>query len=186
MSIIMLDSELSEELNHSNNLTNKIFNERNDDNGIIITPEVQGRKYGDLEVDSKIRENIAIDVSSGNLSIKEAAKIYDVSKDSVLNYSNGQVGDRIDESLKDKVLECKTQIKDKALNTLMDTLGLLDTKIGNVSKAKDLSQIAKDLSSVANKMENKDTKLVNKGNIIFYSPRQKKEEDYGKVIPAIS
>lgn len=108
---------------------------------------------------------------------KDVAKAFETTPQAVSRYNNGK---GLDENGKIRMEERKGKARDKALDSLMNTLGLLDEDDGKKLKdlgAKDLSIVAGNLSKVVEKMDSKGNIGLH-NTLIIYAPQQRKESDF--------
>lgn len=122
------------------------------------------------------RTEIAIRARSGSESQTQIARAMDVNVLTVGNIHHGKVKG-IDEEKVEKVIN---QVKDRALDRLMQSLGLLtDDKLSGCS-AKDLSVIASNMGRVVEKIQTK-VETPDNINFIIYAPELKQEKSFDVV-----
>lgn len=119
------------------------------------------------------RNEIAIETRTGLHSQTESAKNHNLNLITVHNITQGKTKG-IDE---DKVNQVISSVRDRALDRLMHSLGLLtDDKLSGCS-AKDLSLIASNMGRVVEKIQNK-VEQPDNINFIIYAPELKQERSF--------
>jgi hypothetical protein len=145
--------------------------------GTVITEKVislSGKNRINLTKDE--RNEIAIDARTGIASQSDIAKERGLNFLTVHNIASGKTKG-IDE---DKVAQVINTVRDRALDRLMQSLGLLtDDKLSGCT-AKDLSLIASNMGRVVEKIQDKTEKPDNI-NFIIYAPELKQERAYETV-----
>lgn len=157
--------------------------------GIIIETPRPGRKAGDFNVPDVLRKVIAENsIAEGSKATKEFAASLGISNSSVAAYKNGARStasyDDTDDGLRTVIKDTKIRIGNKAKSRLLKAIQhITDEKLGD-AKVRDLAGIAKDLASVVKVMEpSKDTPVPTHGpTFVFYTPPQRKEEQYETLI----
>jgi hypothetical protein len=146
-------------------------------NSLLISPETLGRKPEIPNIPPLIKEIAATTASCGIATNKEMARSFGISAQTVSNVRSG-VG-IANKDIQKKIDENLGQIRDVAIDRLMQSLGLMDDeKLAN-TKARDLSSIAANLSKVIDKsLPRADTNPLSGVQVIFYSPRMKDISDY--------
>ena len=152
---------------------------------LTVSKSDRGRKEGSKNLEHE--ERVLIGVLSKTDSQKNIAKEFGVSETTVSNISRGlDASRRVDEDLtkdiKDKSALTKANISDKALNTLMKSIGVIDTKLSSTKTAGEASLVAKNMAIIADKFSpsgptgNSPRILIN-----INGPKVKQEEDYDVV-----
>lgn len=122
------------------------------------------------------RTNIALESRLGTETQLELARAHDITPLAVHNIHTGKVKG-IDEARVERMIN---SVKDRALDRLMASLGLLnDDKLSGCS-AKDLSVIASNMGRVVEKIQPKEIQADNI-NFIIYAPELKQERAYETV-----
>jgi hypothetical protein len=183
--MFLTEEQVEKRLNSEKNLARATFITRQESR---VTPEVTetqvqiteksiplpGKNRINLTKDE--RTEIAIETRSGSVSQVEAARAHGVEVLTVQNIHKGKTKG-IDENKVEEVLD---SVRDRALNRLMQSLGLLtDDKLSGCS-AKDLSVIASNMGRVVEKITPK-TETPDNINFIIYSPELKQERAYERV-----
>jgi hypothetical protein len=144
---------------------------------VIVTEKVitlPGKNRVNLSEEE--RNEIAIETRSGIISQTESAKQRGLNVLTVHNIAQGKTKG-IDE---EKVNQVINTVRDRALDRLMHSLGLLtDDKLSGCS-AKDLSLIASNMGRVVEKIQDKTEKPDNI-NFIIYAPELKQERSFDVV-----
>jgi hypothetical protein len=174
--MFLSEEQAEKRLNSERNLANKFS--RSEDK--VLTPEVQViEKVISLPGKNRInltkeeRTEIAIETRSGSLSQVESARAHGVEVLTVNNIHSGKTKGINEE----KVEEVINTVRDRALDRLMASLGLLtDDKLSGCS-AKDLSVIASNMGRVVEKTTPK-TEVPDNINFIIYTPELKQERAY--------
>lgn len=162
--------QAKERLENPENLANRF----NIEERIIKLP---GKKLGSKNLSIEERTDIAIETRLGekteivaqNHEVREitAAKIKSGARDS------GEIDEK-------RVTETISQVRDKALDRLMHSLGLLDNDKLSGCNAKDLSIIAANMGRVVEKTAPKEQQGA-QVNVIIYSPELRKEASFEKI-----
>jgi hypothetical protein len=154
--------------------------------GIIIETPKPGRKTGDFNVPDSLRKVIAeTSIEEGSKESKKLAAAYGISGSSVSAYKVGAKStasyDSPDDGLRSVVKDTKIRISSKAKSRLLKAIQhITDDKLEG-AKVRDLAGIAKDLATVVKVMEpeTKEASSTIAGpTFVFYTPPQKKEEQY--------
>jgi hypothetical protein len=126
-----------------------------------------------INLTEKERTEIALESRLLGTPRSELAQNYNVTTQSITNIKRGKI-QGINES---KIEEVTNKIKDKALERLMHSLGLLtDDKLSGCS-AKDLSVIASNMGRVVEKISPKN-EVPDNINFIIYSPELRQERSF--------
>lgn len=168
---VLTESILTEKENPENTSSN------NSSNSPIEIREIKGpgrnkdsRPYG-----TKLTTEIAIRAKLGEKQEKLAQE-FGTAQSHISSIKNGKVKS-VDEQAVDLVIG---EVRDKALDRLMSSLGLLtDDKLSGCS-AKDLSAIAANMGRVVEKTNPK-SDSPDKINLIIYSPELKNEKSFNIV-----
>lgn len=158
--------------------------------GIIIETPRPGRKTGDFNVPEPLRKIIAENsIEEGSKATKEFAASFGISSSSVSAYKNGARStasyDNPDDGLRSIVKDTKIKISSRAKSRLLKAIHHITDEKLEGAKVRDLAGIAKDLASVVKVMEpeTKQAPINNGGpTFVFYTPPQKKEEQYETLI----
>lgn len=147
-----------------------------------------GKGHGDkTPVPIEIKRVIADIGNEDGVRGTDIAKAFGISKGLVSNIKNGQDSRGFrDENLHPLVQKKRGQVEGKrdqaeelAIDTVLESLGLLGSMVGEIRKPKDLSQIAKDMASVAEKIRGRGSKEAERQvHLHLYAPQMKKVEDY--------
>ena len=165
-------------LESPNNLTNKVV--RNNSHFELRTLTHGGREEGTKNLTEQERLTIA---SIAQLDKAEnVAREFGISRQHVENLKFGRVdsrryADKEHPELKNKLRIVKDEIKDKALQVLMGSLGLLDDEKMSDLDGKDLSVVASNMSKVVNNLEPKE-QHDNGTKILIYAPQMKEVEEF--------
>lgn len=106
----------------------------------------------------------------------DVARAFDVSQP-VVSYAF--TGKNLDDDGKARLQVRKSEVQDKALETLMTTLGLISKEKLEECKAVELSSVASNMSKVVEKMEGRQGQ--NNNVLVIYAPKQKTEKDFETV-----
>lgn len=158
-------------------LTEQVTQEVNETNSTIITERVislPGKKG--INLSSEVRTEIASRARLGE-SQPSLAQEFNITQANVSSIERGKTKG-VDEA---RVEETINFVKDRALDRLMASLGLLtDDKLSGCS-AKDLSLIASNMGRVVEKIQTKEHTPDNI-NFIIYAPELKQEKSYETVV----
>lgn len=178
--MFITDEEVNERLSHDRNALNRFSNVKK---RLIVVPKDKregnsGRNLGDTNLNPMMREIVGTAAHFDKL--KNVAKAFDVSMSTVANSKVGNVGPiRKDEDLRDKISKNLEVARDKALDKLMDALGLMNPEKMENANLSVLSKVAADMARVVEKTNPlKDTTIDNSTKILVYRPRQNSEDDY--------
>lgn len=168
--MFLTDEQARARLDSDNNLANK-FGKKENSVSIIEVPILRpGKKGPELTVEQ--RTEIATRSRLGE-ETKVLQEEFNTSQAEVSFLKNGKVKS-INEN---KVEEVISSVRDKALDRLMASLGLLnDDKLSGCS-AKDLSVIASNMGRVVEKTMPKSDQS-NNINLIIFSPELRKEASF--------
>jgi len=172
MDQVSAQARLDSEDNFLNKL--KISHTRNFNNA--------GRKPGVENISDEVKELIAISVNTGEVSQKDAAEAFGISKVSTNQISNGnEYKGKPSPVLKDKIEKARSVVESKATSKVLMALGLIDAeKLSELSQDK-ISRVANDLASVSEKMrEKKDVGFVG-AQVIIYAPTVRNEMEFEKI-----
>ena len=134
---------------------------------------VKGENVGKRGVEnSEITKEIVAN-DSLELGTVKSAQINNVSQTEASYYQNGK---HMSEETKTKILDKKYNIQDTAVTKLMETLNLIDPSA--LEKQTDIIRAAGQLASVVEKVSGNNKGDQTNVQLIFYSPKQKKESDY--------
>jgi len=135
----------------------------------------------------EIKQVIAELGNEDGASQGEIAKAFGISNSLVSQTvrGNNSIGHRhpeLHEAVRKKIAVVnskRAEAEEAAIDTVLVSLGLLGSKVSEVSKAKDIAAIAKDMSIVADKIRargqgEKDRQV----HLHLYAPKMKKVEDY--------
>ena len=108
------------------------------------------------------------------------AKAFGVSQGRVSQLSNGHSGTNVlmNEDLKSRVDNQMKRVRDRAVDKLMDAMGLMSDEKMEDEDAKDLSIIAANMSKVVTSTLPKEDSIVNQQQIIIYAPETQTAEFY--------
>ena len=177
----MLYSEEQAEiiLNHRENLVNKI-----DTVGVELK---EIRHGGDKRKQPSTAERKVIGAMarSGLGNRAEISKEFDVSVDTVTNYAHGRVTRLSDDGYKEhpelKIEEQLSPIRERALEKLMSSLGVITDDKLKVLSAPQASLVASQMSKVVKNTMPEVHNNDNRTQIVIMTPKQKDLEDYQMV-----
>jgi hypothetical protein len=150
------------------------------DNISIITPHT-GNKKKEIPHEAKVLIGAFAQVDTH----ANVAKAFNVSETAVSTASRGMSGNNKEFShelaadIKKVATGIKGDISSKALDVLMSSLGVVETKVG-AAKATDASTIAKNMAIVHEKMSPRSEGLSNSNHILIQinAPNQRSEDAY--------
>lgn len=120
---------------------------------------------------------VVIGTIAQNSPAKKVAEVFKVSKHSVDNYRNGNIGDKPSAELKSKIKTIKDSVLERATDIVAKSLGLIsDDKLEDMN-VKELVGVAVGVSTVHERMSDK-TMINAPGSLIVYSPKTLEKEDY--------
>lgn len=191
--MIMNDNEILSRLNSPDNIVNKLFNSPVGESRVIIKPLRDKPKVQGNDLPPMIKELIAGVVVESSESQASIAKTFGVSHSLVNQTARGLVGARVDESLKEaaKPVNTKEPTKedkahDLALDAMVDSLGLLNSKLAAVNKPTELARIARDMSTISNNIKqgrgDSDGEKKPVVQVILFAPQEQKHESEFNVI----
>lgn len=172
-------------LDSDKNVLNKLNLDRTVGKVEILPLHPGGRLKGAVTIPDPLK--IIVGACAQVDTNKQVAKTFGLHPQTVSNIANGKRNnnrDTIDLDLRDKIHRASgaaiETARDLALARLMTSLNLItEDKLEDV-KAIDLSTIARNMSAIHEKLGPKDTNVI-QGNVIFYTPSQAKESDYGVI-----
>lgn len=174
---VISDDELEAELESERPANNN--SEQHECNVIDIN---RGRGQGNTEVPAPLRNVIGEEAITRTTTLKELARIFDVSPASVSAYKNGATStasyNRPDTQLSKHVDSVKDKIKNKAQARILLAMSHITAEKVEAAKLRDIAGLARDMSAVIKNME--DSKGQGNTNITYqiYAPRERKESDY--------
>lgn len=182
--MLLIDTETANSiLESSENLVNKITTK--DSLVSVKTIEKGGRKEGGKNLTDVERITIGAVVSSGLMTEREAAREFNVDKSHAHRLRHGVVTpgyNHIDiKTESDKIQEKIKPIQDKAIDKLMESLGLMTSEKLEKCGAKDLSTIASNVSKVISNTMPKEVNVDGRTQIIMYTPNQKRMDEFDVV-----
>lgn len=142
---------------------------------IEIPIQRRGKKEGSKNLTPSVREEIAVRSRTGE-SQKSLANEFKTTQANVSNIEIGKT--KVDEP---KVSSSVQAIQDKALERLMESLGLLDQDKMSGCNAKDLSVISANLAKVIQQTTPKEESKTNGTTVIIYAPEQRAEHTFKTV-----
>ncbi len=169
----MTTAEVEARLNSEHNVLNKLSGPGK---GNRYAHGTAGRKEGTKDLSPFMREIISAATHMGTAA--SVAKDFSsngtpLSKAHAHNLKNGYItrpNGKVPELL-EKKHEILGEIREKASDLIMETLGLITPdKLRETEKAVDLTRIAKDLSQVVEKATPERGNINNQTNILIYSP----------------
>lgn len=167
--MFITEEQARERLNNKENLANRF----NIEERVIKLP---GKKEGSKNLSVEERTDIAIEARLGE-KVEIVAQNHKVAEITTAKIKTGRDSGQIDES---RVAETIGQVRDKALDRLMHSLGLLDNDKLSGCNAKDLSIIASNMGRVIEKTQPKEQQ-ANSVNVIIYAPELKKETAFDSI-----
>ena len=171
--MFLTKEQAEKRLSSENNLANRFNSSQVEITEKVI--QLPGKKPGSINLEKEVRNEIAIRARLGETQVS-LAKEFKVITPTVSSIERGKVKG-IDE---DKVEKAINEVRDRALDRLMHSLGLItDDKLSGCS-AKDLSVIASNMGRVVEKVTPK-TEGPDNINFIIYSPELKKEQAFDVV-----
>lgn len=169
----MTNEEVEARLGSEKNLLNRLGKHSSAGKGNHFNHSTAGRK-GEKDLSPFMREVISAAAHMG--TAKSVGADFRVSKAHAHNLKNGYITrpNGKDSGLLEKKGEILEDIRNKASDLIMETLGLVTSdKLKDVDKVKDLTQIAKDLSHVMEKATPEKNGPNTQNNILIYAPGSK-------------
>lgn len=164
---IVTDEQFEEELLHINKSTHK---------------EITRGRGSVTEVPEIIREVIAEDAISSDLTQKEVAEKYGVSESSVSAYKHSATStasyNEPDNKLQKKNDLVRTAIIGTARSRLLEALNHITPDKMKDAKLRDVASVAKDMSAVISNMEPQISNTNVGAQFIFHVPKIKQESDF--------
>jgi hypothetical protein len=168
--MLLTEEQANERLNSEKNLANRFS--RSDEGRIeerVI--EGPGKEKGSTNLTREERNEIAVRSRLGESQVA-LAREFNTTQPNVSYIERGKT--KTDE---EKVESAINQVRDKALERLMHSLGLItDDKLSGCS-AKDLSTIASNMSRVVEKTIPR-AEVDNKINLVIYAPELRQEKSF--------
>jgi len=196
--MILTKEILEKRLNSPDNLINQIEREQNSPT-IVIKDNIRNKVGRPGVKNLSESERVAIGVLAHTVGEDVAAELFDVSKSHAhalkygsksLNpdYNNGQAHTKdmaLQQKINERLESTKLTIQEKAAETLLNSMGLLNTpdKLENCS-AKDLASISNQMSQVVRNMAGQSAeKNSGKSNvkIILHQPKSSREDMFDLV-----
>jgi len=149
----------------------------------------RGRPPGSVEVPNSLRKIIGeASVTGGRQEALALANAFGISPSSASAYAVGATSTSSYNETPNKpvINEAKIKVQKKARQKMLLAMNKLTPDKLDATNAKDLSGIAKDMSAIIRNMEPESATKPgdnpsNGPTFIFYSPQQKKEEDFDVV-----
>jgi len=157
--------------------------------GQIVDIERPGRRPGDNNVPSALREVIAEEaLINGNGEANKLAEMFGVSKSSVSAYKNGATStdsyNLPNDKLNNKVNEVKSKIRGKAQSKLIMALNEVTKDKLQASKLRDIVATAQAMSAVVKNLDDPSDNegRINPNNFIIFAPYIKTEAEFRTVV----
>lgn len=147
-------------LNSPNNLVNKM----------IKIDKLHGGDRGPRNIPPMV-QTLAVAIAKID-SQESAAQLTGMTQENVSYLANK--GKRVDQDL---VKNTVATVHNQALDAMLDCIGLIKPKLGDVKKATELSKIAADMSKVVNNTTPKEAAQANV-QVHVYAPRMRDEREY--------
>ena len=135
-----------------------------------------GRKEGDKTMPDFLQE--VIGVLGRTEDQRGVAKVFGISQPHVQQLSTGKNNGTIDLLKKDRVDAQLSRIRDRAVDKLMNAMGLMTDGKMQEETAKDLSGIAANMSKVVQVTLPKEVNDTNLQQVIIYAPETQAEDFY--------
>lgn len=191
--MLIIDEERANSiLNNSENLVNKLSVKNGSPSEVRKETEVKNFEVktishgGGVHKDRLTEEErimIGAVARAGLGTLQEVADEFRISKQHAFNLSHGRVDtpglQTVDHSdLKAHIENRLKPIQDKAIDKLMESLGLLSPEKMDKCGAKDLSTISANLSKVVSNTMPKDVNQDNRTQIVMYAPKMKDVDEF--------
>lgn len=178
--MILSDDDVQERLESKDNIATKV---------LVKHPAPRGKQHGEKDIPQPVRELIGRLANLSTGTDIDVARTFDVHPNTVHKYSNGLIGNRVDDGLteakEDGTAERNKKLDkahDLALDMMVSSITELGTRTGEL-KAKDLSRVAKDMHSIVQDSNNNKDKnsTINNTQVILYAPRKRTEKEYDTI-----
>jgi hypothetical protein len=157
-----------------------------EDNGEVVESNLSiekihrgGRKNGSVEIPVDVKAEAI--VTSRIIGQTKAAEMFSMTQPQLNKYANHG----LDNNTKSKELQRKVKTEEelariKAIDTMMQAMGMIGSKLDEVKKAGELSAIAANMARCADKLRGRDEESEQRNNlkIVIFAPRIKTENEY--------
>ena len=176
--MLLTKSQLDSRLSSKDNLINKMKDK------LEIRPLLHGgAKLDGTASRLSFEEQVLVGSTSRLIGSKNTSDMFNISRTHAKNLALGQLdyASGPKKELAERIYGKLSDVRDKAVERLMESLELLDEEKMKSCNAKDLSAVAANMARVVDRTIPKESNEINRLNLVVYAPRLKEVKEFEMV-----
>jgi predicted transcriptional regulator len=183
--MILSDEDITERLNSKDNIINLVGPATNKPESSLVIKPLNDTGVGKRgpQIPDMIRRLIAQTAAGSEETQADIANVFGVGIPTVSNYSRGLVHTHLDKDLQELATKTAAEKEETAhglaLDSLVTSLGLVQSGLSGVTTAKEAAKLALDMSRIAQNLKPKDgDEAKTKTLVVIAMPNVKKESQF--------